>query len=109
MSILIIGVGGVGCRLAEKLNKENMPGVNCLGVDFGHEIGDPSLGARRINLAGNYNYSLGTLKDKNIQRILIEKNKDILKEIIENGVENDWDNPSDGFIFNYESKGLWDQ
>lgn len=89
MSILIIGVGEAGARIAEKINQHKIAGVNCAIVVSRFESVDyETTITEGINIWDGYMRSLGGC---DIEKKQAEDNIEAIKSLIIEGTNEDWE------------------
>ncbi len=88
MSILIIGVGEVGAKIAEKINTEKISGVNCAVVVNSIEPEYPTI-TKGVNVwDGEMRHPGGEIE---LAKKFAEDNKELIKSLIIEGTIKDWD------------------
>lgn len=88
MSILVIGVGYAGSRVAEKINQEKINGVNCAIVVSRFESVDYSTITKGVNIWDGQMRHPGV--NGNVEKRLAEDNIDLIKSLIIEGTSKDW-------------------
>jgi hypothetical protein len=92
MSILIIGVGYAGARVAEKVNQLKMPGVNCAVVVDGLGSDEcPSI-VKGVDISDNDPINSGG--ELEYAKKLAEDNLELIKTLIHEGTSKDWSKDS---------------
>ncbi len=87
MSILIIGVGEVGARIADKINQEKISGVNCAVVVNGITDEYPSI-AKGVDIwDGEMRCPGGEVE---FAKRFAEDNLELIKSLIIEGTSKDW-------------------
>lgn len=86
MSILFIGVGSIGGKAVDELNKLDLPDVNCLAIG-NYSIDE--LSCPKFNLLKGENYPLTHRPE--FYEEMAERSKEDIKEFIELGVSEKWD------------------
>jgi len=87
MSILIIGVGEAGAKIADKINQAKISGVNCAVVVNRFEP-EYSTVKRGVNLwDGDMRHPGGEME---LAKALAEDNRELLKSLIVSGTTEDW-------------------
>lgn len=88
MSILIIGVGEVGAKIAEKINQEKISGVNCaVVVNDARNPEYPTI-TKGVNIWDGENRQSGDRFE--LSQILAKDNKELIKSLIIEGTSKDW-------------------
>ncbi len=87
MSILIIGVGEVGAKIAEKINQEKISGVNCAVVVNGITEEYPSINKGVDIWDGEIRCPGGELE---YGKKFAQDNFELIKELIIDGTSKDW-------------------
>ena len=89
MSILIIGVGVLGAKVAENINNKKMPGVNCAIIGMADYFPRDSSIQKRISIVDRYpcikGYELQDFQN------FAEKRIEDFKAFIIEGTSEDWE------------------
>lgn len=87
MSILIIGVGTVGARIADKINELKISGVNCAVVVNGVDTEEyPSI----VNGVDIWDGEMRGACGEKLAQELAENNIEQIKTLIVDGTNKDW-------------------
>ncbi|MDO9153003.1 MAG: hypothetical protein Q7U47_04730 [Paludibacter sp.] len=87
MSILIIGVGEIGAKIAGKINQEKISGVNCAVVVNSIEPEYPSI-TKGVNIwDGEMRQSVD--RSELAKRLAVDS-QELIKSLIIEGTSNDW-------------------
>ncbi|MDO9154996.1 MAG: hypothetical protein Q7U47_15025 [Paludibacter sp.] len=87
MSILIIGVGEVGARIADKINQEKISGVNCAVVVNSIEPEYPTI-KKGVNIWDGEMRQSGDRTE--LAKRFAEDNQELIKSMIIDGTSKDW-------------------
>lgn len=94
MSILIIGVGYAGARVADKVNQLNISGVNCAVVVNGLGSNECTSIVKGVNMSDD-NDPINSGGELEFAKKIAEDNFELIKALIFDGTSKDWSKESE--------------